>query len=452
FAPGDTEKGESTMIFESDFADLENAPTQIGESVSEAKLSRIEQMQTGSLVVPAKPVGPPPKAAGPAGGGRVSVRPSQSINAGAVPSESGVPVGLLAAVGLVFIGLAGVLIYTLFSGGESTGTLMVTTEPVTENVEIVLDNEVIATTTPHYREGLKAGTYRLEARAAGYESKVFRVKIGDGAEAVVEVEFDTAVPRSDGLVRVGTDPPGASVYRGDDKVGITPFEVENVNTGKPVAFTVKLDGYRDVELKGEFGAGERMLELNASLEEENSSGTLFVTSRPTGAAVFLGKKKIGTTPYRIEDLDLEKKHSIELALDGFKSVKAVHEFNGKVDAKRSFTLERIREARPDGGRRPDAVKPAGGGKTPKPPGAGKPAKGGKCSGEGGTFSVLVVGESCSIKVGRKGGFTSPFFKQKVPTGKCPVVVSCPSGKSYSVTRTFKAGDNGKLIVMPNMLK
>ncbi|MEL6543699.1 MAG: serine/threonine-protein kinase, partial [Myxococcota bacterium] len=41
------DKGESTMIFESDFADLENAPTQIGESVSEGQLSRIEQMQTG---------------------------------------------------------------------------------------------------------------------------------------------------------------------------------------------------------------------------------------------------------------------------------------------------------------------------------------------------------------------------------------------------------------------
>lgn len=445
----DAQKGESTMIFESDFADLENAPTEIGESVSEGQLSRIEQMQTGSLVVPAKPTGRATGTQQPGGASAVLRRPT-----GAAQSPKSLPVAVLAVVAVAFVGLLGGLAYTLFGGSSSTGTLMVTTAPVSQNIEIALNGEVVATSSPYFKEGLEEGTYRLEARAAGFESKAFKVNIIDGKDAVVKVEFDNIVPRTDGIARITSQPDGASVFVAGDKVGITPHELRDLDTGEPVEVEIRLDGYEDVRLTEEFPIGEREIEIHADLREVMSRGSIRVTSSPTNASLYLNARKVGVTPFDITDLDPNQVYELEVAKDGYRPERMTHEFNGELSVEKSVTLTPLPSKNrpgPKGGGGPKA----GGGQKGGGKAGGKvtASRGGKCSGKDGTFSVMVLGEpSCTIKIGNKVTYKSPMFQKSVPVGRCPVVVSCPSGKSFNTVKTLKNGDNGKLIVKPDMLK
>ncbi|MEO0812893.1 MAG: serine/threonine-protein kinase, partial [Myxococcota bacterium] len=460
------DKGESTMIFESDFADLENAPTQIGESVSEGQLSRIEQMQTGSLVVPAANAPPPPS---PAVQSRPQTAPPRRAT-GTTPPKNMLPVAALAVMAVVFIGLVGVLAYTLFAGGDSTGSLTVTTRPETDDIQILLNGEVVSTYSPFFREGLEEGEYRLEARATGWEPMVYGVQILSGDDTMVEVEFDTIVARTDGRADIETVPDGASVFVDGKKVGITPYELTGLNTEDTVEVEVRLDGFKSKKLSGDFPVGKGVLVLSAELEEDKAFGTLTINSVPSSASLYLNERRIGVTPFEIEELDLDEVHRIEVTKDGYKPSKFDHKFNGERSVTKTVSLTALSRRSPTS-RTPKPPKPSGGGNsggstssqsaaakaitTPKPSGGGssKTPKAGKCSGRDGTFSVMVLGEpSCTIKVGGKTSYKSPMFQQRVPVGRCPVVVSCPSGKSFNTVRTLKNGDNGKLIVKPNMLK
>ncbi|MEL6761458.1 MAG: serine/threonine-protein kinase [Myxococcota bacterium] len=445
-APPEAEAGDSTMVFESDFADLENAPTQIGESVSEHQVSRIEQMQTGSLVVQSKsaPARRP-------SGSQVRFKPENLRRAtGGSPSKS-LPVAVLSVAAAAFVALVCVLSYILFFAEGATGTLMVTSKPVNENVEIALNDDVVATSTPFFQEGIKAGSYRLEARAPGFQTKIYNVQIVDGADAIVAVKFDKREASEDGVARVTSDPPGASVYRNDEKIGITPFEITDLNTDEEVEVTVKLDGYHDVTLSESFTPGSLEVELRAALEEQAGTGTITVKSRPPGAIVYLDNERLGVTPYEVSDLDPEKSYDFELVKNGYRRTALTHRFNGDLTVTKSVVLEPVATDIKTSGTKTGGTK-TGGGKG----GGSKTArtgKGGKCGGSGGTLSAIVLGEAnCAVKVGPKTTFRSPTFRTEVPVGRCTIVVNCPSGKSYTETRTLKTGDNGKLIVKQDMLK
>ncbi|MEM6731946.1 MAG: PEGA domain-containing protein, partial [Myxococcota bacterium] len=280
----------------------------------------------------------------------------------------------------------------------------------------------------------------------GFEEKAFNVSITDGSAAEVDVVFDTSIPRPDGIAHIETIPAGASIYLDGEKIGITPADIQDLNTGEPVKVTVKLDGYQEVILQDEFPPGEREVTLEATLQEVMARGRLRVTSKPPGATLYVGNRKVGVTPKTVEDLDPTETHEIELTKDGYKPKKVSYQFNGELDVEKEYELTPLRIAQ-----RQNKVVRANPGK--KPSGGKSRPSGGKCSGNEGTFSAMVLGEpGCTIKIGGRTTYKPPFFKKKVPVGRCPIVVSCPSGKSFTETRTLKNGDNGKLIVKPAMLK
>ena len=265
------------------------------------------------------------------------------------------------------------------------------------------------------------------------------------------MKFDKREVSNDGVARVITDPPGASVYRNDEKIGIPPFDITDLNTDQEDEVTVKLDDYNDVTLRESFTPGSLKVELRATLEERLRNGSITVKSRPSGAIVYLDNERLGITPYEASDLDPGKSYDFELVKNGYRRTALTHRFNGELTVTKSVVLEPVATEIKASGTKTTGVK-TGGGK-----GGGsktvRTGKGGKCGGGGGTLSAIVLGEAnCSVKVGPKAPFNSPTFRTEVPVGRCTIVVNCPSGKSYTETRTLKTGDNGKLIVKQDMLK
>lgn len=436
---GPPKPGERTMIFESDFGDLENAPTQIGESVSEAgQPMSIEQMQTGSLVVKSNSAKAKELAEA------RSNAQAKLDGAARGKQKRGVPVaGLVIAAGVLLSLLVAAVVWLVI--GSSRGSLMVTTYPATENIEILLNNEVVSTTSPYFGEDLDEGTYRLEARAPGFKSKVYSVEIGPELPAEVNVRFDEAVPSDDGVAIITSMPVGAAVLMGGQEVGKTPLTLDSLNTDGSVEVELRLAGYEDRTLRGDFEAGKKRLELDAVLKAVEAAGaSLNVVSDPPGATLYLDDRKIGVTPFKIEGLDPSKPVKLSLSKSGYEVRGKQFTFNGEMNDEVQIDLKPIKIAEP---RTPPK-------KTPRKSEGGSGSAGGgggRCKGSDGEYSVMVLGEpNCSVRIGATT-YKSPVFKKQVPTGNCTVSIQCPSGKTYSTRKKLKSGDNGKLIVKPDML-
>ena len=97
-----------------------------------------------------------------------------------------------------------------------------------------------------------------------------------------------------GEVFIESEPSGADIMQGDQRLGVTPYTIFNLRTG-PMALTLRLNGYEDTPVTGEVKSGAT-LQLKSSLRKsrlpvpeqawENSLGMQFEPVNPLAGVLF----------------------------------------------------------------------------------------------------------------------------------------------------------------------
>jgi Protein of unknown function (DUF1566)/PEGA domain len=95
---------------------------------------------------------------------------------------------------------------------------------------------------------------------------------------------------------ITSNPPGADVYLGQTKAGTTSpaFQKVNLQSGSTVRVTLKMDLYHDVSFDVALKPGVMKF---GGVELKPAFGSLKIESEPSGAEVYIGGEKVGSTPF-----------------------------------------------------------------------------------------------------------------------------------------------------------
>jgi hypothetical protein len=123
-----------------------------------------------------------------------------------------------------------------------------------------------------------------------------------------------------GSISVSSSPVGASVYLDGNYEGEVPQFLNDIEQGKH-SITLKLEGYEDWYEDISVGADKTVsvsptltpIQIEPSPEPPSSTGSISVTSSPTGADIFLDDTYEGETPKILEDVK-QGSHTVTLTL------------------------------------------------------------------------------------------------------------------------------------------
>ncbi len=481
--------GEKTMIFESGFSEMANAPTQISDEshdISSSKMSpqRHDDHATGSVVVSKGLRLEPDRSVSKGGGPQVAVR-----------QKAGRDTTMLIAAGTAFLALLIVLLVMVFKPKAEVGTLIVVTTPVDRDLEVLLDGQSLGNRSPIIRDDVRLGPHSLVVRAPGFKEQTFAVNVESAGTAYhVPVNFGRPISESSGELEIASEPPGALVILDGREIGVTPTSVKDLDASKQYTLIFQKEGWLPQTKTQGFQEGKNKERVVVTLKPVDPSkvtsvARLTIETTPPGATVYInGRKSEGESPVQITDLDPKEAVEIKLVKSGYKTVVKSVRFDGKLEKTEPFTLvegsnepakpqqpavgiQPSREPKPQPQPKPRQPPPertstATAERQPPPPRvvkdpdtpAERPQAGSKnvpggCSGDGAKLSVNVIGEvNCQVQVGSKKLGGAPVFRQSVPIGKCEVRITCPSGKQYNQMVSLGKGDEDKVIVKPGMWK
>jgi hypothetical protein len=204
--------------------------------------------------------------------------------------ETGIPPKLMIAIaaGVVALGVVAFLIFR-----PRTQTVEVTSDPT--GATILVDKKEQEGKTP-LKLRFKKGNYAIEARQEGLrllEQTTNWVAQGGGS-AKLHFQFPY------GSVSIKSEPPGATVKRGDTEVGKTPIEIPVVASGVEVAYELSMLEHVPRTVRGVVTNGQKLM-LSESLPLSRDVGTIELDSTPGGAKIFLKDKLLTqATPERVQ--------------------------------------------------------------------------------------------------------------------------------------------------------
>jgi hypothetical protein len=148
--------------------------------------------------------------------------------------------------------------------------------------------------TPILINSLLPGTHRIRFSLPGFQPTEREVVLSERTPVKVAVEL-----RSDSAtLTFESDPPGASVAINGIPRGTTPCVVDRIPEGEAV-IDIRAEGFQDVSQTVKLAAGEAQT-LNITLLPKPAR--LTVTSRPSGARVYVNNERRGDTPLTLTDL------------------------------------------------------------------------------------------------------------------------------------------------------
>jgi hypothetical protein len=148
--------------------------------------------------------------------------------------------------------------------------------------------------TPILINSLLPGTHRLRFSLPGFQPSDREVVLSERTPVKVAVDL-----RSDSAtLTLVSDPPGAAVAINGIPRGTTPCVVDRIPEGEATV-DIRADGFIDVSQTVKLAAGE-MQTLNIPLSPKPAR--LVVTSRPSGARVYVNNERRGDTPLTLADL------------------------------------------------------------------------------------------------------------------------------------------------------
>ncbi|MEE2961563.1 MAG: serine/threonine-protein kinase [Myxococcota bacterium] len=307
-------------------------------------------------------------------------------------------------------------------------SLEIVTEP-TEEISIVLDGTRIGEESPVRLKAVLPGRHRLRIRAEGYKpyEQEFRIEEGQGFRIEAQLErLDEQKGLEKGSLLVVSEPESATVRLNGEVRGSAPVTVLALPVGEKILVEVSAPGYltklQAIQLKeaGELKTVRVVLEA-----DEGVWGQILVKSEPSGARVFMNGVELGITPVESAKMKADKVIGLRLVSPG------IGEYTTKVRVKGGKTTKVYHHFRP----------------TQRQPGQGERGTTSGCQGTSGFLSVMTIGESgCEVKVGGRVIGDSPFFRKKVPTGKCSLHINCASGKTFRRHQQINAKKETRLII------
>ncbi|MCK4938574.1 MAG: PEGA domain-containing protein [Methanosarcinales archaeon] len=134
---------------------------------------------------------------------------------------------------------------------------------------------------------------------------------GDG----IRDDVDERPTIAEGSISIISNPSGASVYLDGAYMGETPLSLDNV-ISKSYAILVKKSGYNSKTLSLSLSAGGAE---NLDVLLESLSGSISVSSNPSGANIYLDVTSKGTTPKTISNVPIGS-HTIKLTKPGYNDI------------------------------------------------------------------------------------------------------------------------------------
>jgi serine/threonine protein kinase len=145
---------------------------------------------------------------------------------------------------------------------RSKGSLNITTNPAGLSYELRSESnpfQPVSGTTPMEAKELETGTYEIKVARPGWPSQTRSCVVARAASRTVFFDF------SGGEITISSTPPGATVLRDKEQIGLTPLPIKDHPPGE-VKYTLALAGYDNATVQGIVQAGQP-LALSESLKK-----------------------------------------------------------------------------------------------------------------------------------------------------------------------------------------
>ena len=210
-----------------------------------------------------------------------------------------------AVVGIGLIGLIGLVIYLFIALPSGPGSIDITSTPSGASIYLDGSNKGI---TPKTISGVSAGSHTIKITKSGYED--YNTQVTVTAEEMMTVIAELV--KQTGSIDVTSIPSGASFYLDGSYKGTAPKTISEVSTG---SHTIKItkSGYEDYNEQVTVTAEETKTVIAELVKQ---TGSIDVTSTPSGADIYLDGSNKGTTPKTISKVSAGS-HTIKVTAGGY---------------------------------------------------------------------------------------------------------------------------------------
>ena len=192
-------------------------------------------------------------------------------------------------------------VYASLSEVQTYGSISVRSTP--SGASVYLDGDYQGT-TPMTISGVIKGAHMVELQKAGYYEWNGQVTVVAGQSVTVNQVLNQIPSPTTGTISVSSTPGGAYVYLDGSYEGVTPYSgsylIHNIGAGSHT-LRLSLAGYQDstvpVNVQGG-GIATVSVPLNPTTPV-STTGTLEISSTPTGADVYINNEYKGIAPLTV---------------------------------------------------------------------------------------------------------------------------------------------------------
>lgn len=188
---------------------------------------------------------------------------------------------------------------------EPRTTLHVTSHP--EGAAVFVDT-VNRGVTPLFLTGIPPGQHLVQAEKDGFEPAFETISLSDAETRVLPFNLRP----QNGILLLVSDPPGCDVRENGISIGQTPLLTDALASGEH-RLSVSASGYRTKEIRIALNG---RTPLRQTVQLQSDSGTLDVTSQPSGAEVRVNGIPRGRTPCRVTRI-AGGRATVEISAEGF---------------------------------------------------------------------------------------------------------------------------------------
>lgn len=195
------------------------------------------------------------------------------------------------------------------------GSISISSSP--SGAAIYLDGSYMGT-TPKVIGSVTKGSHVIELNLAGYQERSSTIAVYADQTTYLSWTLTPTSEPTTGAISVTSTPGGVNIYIDGQYEGVTPysgsFVIPNLAAG---SHTVKatLAGYQDQQTTVTVNSGQTS-QASFTMSSPGSTGTLDVTSVPSGAGVYLNNEYKGITPITIPDLT-PGSYTVTMQLTGY---------------------------------------------------------------------------------------------------------------------------------------
>ncbi|MDV4342888.1 PEGA domain-containing protein [Methanoculleus sp. YWC-01] len=238
---------------------------------------------------------------------------------------------------------------------EQYGSIKATSSP--SGAYVYMDG-VYKGRTPMTLTSVSAKKHNIELDLSGYYDWKSSVTVSPGVTSYVNAHLTSVPSETTGAIDVVSYPAGADIFLDDKYQGKTPtagvYAISNVAVGSHTV-RVALSGYQDYTTSVVV-SGATTSHVTATLQpgQSTSTGSISVTSSPSGAEVYIDNAYKGITPLTVDGVAAGT-HAVRVALAGYGDWSTSVQVGAGSTASASASLSPVPTQAPHAGVAPFAV-------------------------------------------------------------------------------------------------